>query len=202
MSSDLSENILKQIAHHRPQTIKELIGIIKDSYHLTDDEILKEILKMQNRGLIKLRCQTIQPANLKGYLSGKETLWFSMAIILEVIAALLYFAISKSMYPLAYARIVLGLAFVLFLPGYALIRTLFPTKMTYVESPRALVNIERIALSFGASCVLVTVTSLLVYFSPFGLNMSIIFIGLLIITSIFLVTALYREYLAKKTFVG
>jgi uncharacterized membrane protein len=201
LSSDLSENILQQIGHHRPQTIKELIGIIKKSYHLTEDEILKEIIKMQDRGLIKLRCQTIQPANLKDYLIGKETLWFSMAIILEVIAALLYFTISKSVYPLAYVRIVLGLAFVLFLPGYALIRTLFPTKMTCIESPRALVNIERIALSFGASCVLVTVTSLLVYFSPFGLNMSIIVIGLLIITSIFLVTALYREYLAKKTFV-
>lgn len=56
---------------------------------------------------------------------------------------MLVFTVPENAYPIVYARYVLGSIFVLFLPGYSLIKALFPT--------RELDNIERTALSIGMS---------------------------------------------------
>ena len=58
-------------------------------------------------------------------------------------------------------RIVLGLAFVLFFPGYTLIAALFPGK-------DALDSIERLALSFGLSIAVVPLIGLILNLYPLG----------------------------------
>ncbi len=72
-------------------------------------------------------------------------------------------------------RIILGLPLVLFLPGYALIATLFPRKDD-------LDGIERVALSFGLSIAISPLLGLALNYTPFGIRLTPILIVLSVFT--------------------
>ncbi|MFP3976163.1 MAG: DUF1616 domain-containing protein, partial [Dehalococcoidia bacterium] len=85
----------------------------------------------------------------------------------EVLTDILLIAVlSLILIPLALlasgpARIVLGILFVLFFPGYMLIAALFPRK-------ESLDGIERVALSFGLSIAVVPLIGLVLNYTPWG----------------------------------
>jgi uncharacterized membrane protein len=85
-------------------------------------------------------------------------------------------------------RVVLGLPFVLFIPGYALIAALFPeagespteseseqataaTDGSGTISDRGIDGIERVALSFGLSIAVVPLIGLVLNFTPWGIRL-------------------------------
>ncbi len=61
-------------------------------------------------------------------------------------------------------RVVLGLAFVLFMPGYVIVSALFP-------KAESIDTIERVAFSFGVSIAVVSLTGLLLNYSPWGIRL-------------------------------
>lgn len=198
MSSELTKNILFLISEKKPGSVKELSDLVKHTYNLTENEILTEILKMQSKGLIKLNNSEIEPFRFREYLASSETIWFWIIIIVGAVVALLFFVNSETTYPLIYVRNVFGLLFILFLPGYALMRILFPINLAVRASNDQVHSIQRIALSIATSIVIVTVIGMLVYYSPWGLNLSIIVLSLLVITQIMATSALIREYRVNR----
>lgn len=80
------------------------------------------------------------------------------AALALVLIALVYLAPDNA------ARQVLGLIFVLFLPGYAATAALFP------ENDQ-IDGIERVALSFGLSIAIVPLIGLVLNFSPWGIRL-------------------------------
>lgn len=76
-------------------------------------------------------------------------------------------------------RIGFGLAFVLFLPGYAFVAALFPEDDEAVDpehearsrSDRGIDGIERVALSFGLSIAIVPLVGLVLNFTPWGVRL-------------------------------
>jgi uncharacterized membrane protein len=95
------------------------------------------------------------------------------------------------MYPYIYFRYVLGSIFVLSLPGYTLIKMLFPTK--------EIDNIERVALSIGMSLAIVPLVGLLLNYTPFGIRLAPITMSLLSITILLAIAGLLREHQAKTS---
>ena len=79
-----------------------------------------------------------------------------------VVAGLLALLVAAS--ATGAARIALGLAFVLFLPGYALVAALFP-KDGEIDW------IERVALAFGLSIAVVPLLGLLLNYTPWGIRL-------------------------------
>ena len=65
--------------------------------------------------------------------------------------------------PATSLRIVLGLPFLLFLPGYTLTAALYPKK-------EGIDGIERVALSFGLSIALVPLIGLILNYTPWGIR--------------------------------
>jgi uncharacterized membrane protein len=61
-------------------------------------------------------------------------------------------------------RAILGVIFVLFIPGYTLISALFPRR-------DSLNNMERLVLSIGASMAIVTGTGIILNFTPLGIRL-------------------------------
>ncbi|MCK5459313.1 MAG: DUF1616 domain-containing protein, partial [Thermoplasmatales archaeon] len=85
-------------------------------------------------------------------------------------------------------RIILGLPFILFIPGYILIFSLFPFKKT----DRGIDIIERIALSFGLSIAVVPLIGLSLNYTPWGIRLEpILFSIFLFIVGIGII-AIYR----------
>ena len=83
-------------------------------------------------------------------------------------------------------RIVLGLAFMLFSPGYALIAALFPQK-------GSLGGIERIALSFGLSIAVVPLIGLILNYTPWGIGLYPILVSILSFILVMLGVAYFRR---------
>lgn len=84
-------------------------------------------------------------------------------------------------------RIILGLPLVLFLPGYALIATLFPRKDD-------LDAIERIALSFGLSIAITPLLGLALNYTPFGIRLA----PILTVLSVFTISLALGAYVRRS----
>jgi len=80
-------------------------------------------------------------------------------------------AVVIAFFPSTIARIILGLPFLLFFPGYTLITALFPKK-------ESLGGVERVALSFGLSIAVVPLIGLILNFTPWGIRLEPILISL------------------------
>ena len=84
-------------------------------------------------------------------------------LVAAIILALVLIALVAFL-PDSLARQILGLIFVLFLPGYAATAALFPEN-------EQIDGIERVALSFGLSIAIVPLIGLALNFTPFGIRL-------------------------------
>ena len=83
-------------------------------------------------------------------------------------------------------RIVLGLAFILFLPGYVIVSALFPKAEDFD-------TIERIALSFGISIAVVPLIGLMLNYTPWGIRLGPILASLFILIVSVSIIAWFRR---------
>ncbi len=89
-------------------------------------------------------------------------------------------------------RIILGLPYIIFIPGYVLFFALFPTK----KKDQGIDTIERVALSFGLSIALVPLIGYLLNFTPWGIRLESILISLFFFNIFVCFIAFYRWYKA------
>jgi uncharacterized membrane protein len=89
-------------------------------------------------------------------------------------------------FPMSFVRILIGVPFALFFPGYALVCALFP-------SNREVDGIERFALSIGLSLAVVPLIGLVLNYTPFGIRLYPVLISLFLFTFLMSVAAGYRR---------
>ena len=89
--------------------------------------------------------------------------------LIGIVTILLIVVIAFS--PSTIARIILGLPFLLFFPGYTLMAALFPKK-------GSLGGVERVALSFGLSIAVVPLIGFILNYTPWGIRLYPILISL------------------------
>ncbi len=90
-------------------------------------------------------------------------------LLIDILTAILILIITA--FPQSALRVILGLPFILFFPGYALIAALFPRRGD-------LGDLERIALSFGLSIAVVPLVGLVLNYTPWGIRLYPILISL------------------------
>lgn len=83
-------------------------------------------------------------------------------------------------------RIILGLPFILFFPGYVLIAALFVRK-------KDLSSIERVALSFGLSIAIVPLIGLMLNYTPWGIRTTPVLISLFLFILLLSCVAIFRR---------
>ena len=104
-------------------------------------------------------------------------------LLVKILAVLLI--IIATVFPSNALRFILGLPFVLFLPGYSLIAALYPGK-------GVLDNIERVVLCFGLSTVVVMLTGLILNYTKWGIRLYPILIAVTIFIAVTSLIAWYR----------
>ncbi len=85
-------------------------------------------------------------------------------------------------------RVILGLPFILFIPGYVLVYALFPSKKT----DKGIDTIERVALSFGLSIAVVPLIGLGLNYTPWGIRLAPILFSLVLFIIGVGMIAIYR----------
>jgi hypothetical protein len=194
---DPTKMILEVIHEKKPHSIRQLTEMLRENLDLSKEEIAESVLKLQAEGVIKLENLAVQSRTFTTYLKTIEAVWYWLTIAVGSISAALVFLISESLYPWIYARNILGLLFVLFLPGYSFIK-LFQDNLDSGTSGGSLKVIERITFSVGMSLALISIVGLLLYYSPWGLDLVSMVPSLLAVTLIFSTAAVIREYRTQK----
>ena len=90
-------------------------------------------------------------------------------LLIDILSFILIGIVSLT--SLRVLRIILGLPFILFFPGYTLVAALFPKKSQ-------LDAIERVALSFGLSIAVVPLIGLILNYTPWGIRLYPILVSL------------------------
>ena len=108
-----------------------------------------------------------------------------LALVIALTLACILFVLAPRLNETP-VRVLLGLLLVLFLPGYSLVAALFPRKDD-------LDGIERIALSFGLSIAVVPLLGLALNYTPFGIRLVPVLLGLSLFTVLLAVVAGVRR---------
>lgn len=187
--------ILETVKKEKPETTKELIQLLQQRDGIPPEETTKLLIELENESLLKFtKPQSPPPTSLGGYVNSRNAAWFWITVALSATTTLTVFTVSETAYPLTYIRNALGIVFVLFLPGYAFIKMLFPQKLPIPTSSENLDNIERIALSLGMSLALTPTVGLILNYTPWGIRLTPITLSLLALTLVFAAAAVLREY--------
>ncbi|MGB9694180.1 MAG: DUF1616 domain-containing protein [Fervidobacterium sp.] len=196
--NELAHSITRIIEEKKPQTVKQLVILVKEKLQISEQETLEYILKLQSEGKISFTKKPSQPPpKLAAYLKTEQTLWYWVTIAISVVTVATVFTIQEDFYPWIYIRYVLGTIFVLWLPGYSFIKALFPKQVPIKLSTENLDTIERIALSLGMSLALVPIVGLLLNYTPWGIRLTPIVLSLLALTVAFATVAVIREHQAR-----
>ena len=185
--AELTQIIIKLIQNEKPQDVQQLVKIVEEKISIPEPKIIEHIIQLQTQGKISLKDLPASVSQKLGtYLKTKEAYWYWITLVLITTTTITVFTISENAYPIIYARYALGAFFVLFLPGYSLIKALFPTK--------EIDSIERISLSIGMSLALVSITGLILNYTPWGIRTAPITLSLLALTIVFATAGIIREH--------
>jgi hypothetical protein len=172
------------------QLVQQYVDQTNQKHALNKRKIKELFFGLKNhRATTSIKDKPTVPSTLKGYLLSSHSIWYWIIIMIALITTLLVFTVSEEDYPIVFANYLLGAIFVLGLPGYNFIKALFPTK--------ELDRIERLALSLVVSLVIVSVSGLILNYTPWGIRSGPITLSLLILTTVFATIALIREQKAE-----
>ena len=195
---NIDQYIIQIVKEKKPENAKQLVTLTKEKFLLPEKEILTHIVHLQEKGKIQLKPHRARtPEKLTTYLRSNHAYWYWTTIIITLTTALVVFTVPENAFPLVYARYILGTIYVLWLPGYAFIKALFPTKVPIQTTSEELDKIERAALSIGMSIALVPITGLLLNYTPWGIRLTPITISLLALTLAFATAAIIREHQSR-----
>ena len=182
----IDQHIIDIVKKNHPKTVNELVMLLQPRYPLPEEEILKRILHLENQGKITLKNHQAPVTPVLGsYVFSTNASWYWAIIAVAAATAALVFTVPENAYPVVFTRYIFGAFFVLFLPGFALSKALFPMK--------GLNNIEQFALGTGISIALAPLVGLLLNFAPGGISTSATTFSLLALTVVLATTGLVRE---------
>lgn len=195
MDKKITETIIQLVKEKKPEDVEQLVNLLKEKFSIPEHKIIGYILQLQTEGKIELKKPSKPtPQSLIAYLKTEGTRWYWITIILAVSTTLIVFTIPGDAFPLVYIRYLLGAVFVLWLPGYSLIKALFPSGAANEKSSGSLDSVERIALSMGLSLALVPMVGLLLNYTQWGIRLTPIVLSLLTLTTVFATAAVIREH--------
>lgn len=118
--------------------------------------------------------------------SMRATAWRNLDLVLAAVWTLCLATIVLALPGVGPLRVVLGLPFVLFLPGYSLIAALYPREGD-------LDGVERLALSLGLSIAVVPLIGLGLNYTPWGIRLNPILVVLSVFILLMVAISLYRR---------
>jgi hypothetical protein len=182
----LDKLLIKLVKENNPSEIRQLIELVKrHTMSISEKEILQKIIELENHGKLKFTKPKTNNLNYSEYLKNAEAKWYWLIILVSTATIIAVFAIQENSYPFVYARYALGSIFVVFLPGYCFVRTLFPKK--------EIETIERIALSVAMSLAIIPIMGLALNYTPWGITVAPLTISTYFITIILATIAIIRE---------
>jgi uncharacterized membrane protein len=197
-NGSIEDLIIKTINEKNPQTTRHLVDLIQKKTNLSKNEIIIVLDQLETENKIHFNIKSEQSTSFETYIFGIEAAWYWTVITIALVTTLAVFVIPQDWYPTAYLRNILGVVFVLFLPGYAFVKAIFQRNVPIKTSSESFDNIELLVLSIALSTALTPIVGLVLYYTPIGIGLTPITLSLLVLTLLFATAAMAREYQAKS----
>ena len=126
------------------------------------------------------------PRGLVGFVGSWYSAWAWAVLGFLVVTSLAVFVLPP-VEPWVYLRYVFGAVYVLYVPGAVFIEALYPKR-------GELEDLERFALGVGLSLALVPLVGLVLNYTPWGIRLNPIYVGLTLLTLVLVVVGVYRKY--------
>jgi len=180
LTTQIVRHVHEIVEKENPETVESLIILVQEKYGLSR----KEIMDIVCRAELHFTTHPTRSSDFQDYVFSANARWYWFTISLSVLTAAIVLVLPE-ISPIVYFRFLLGSVFVLWMPGYVFVKSLFPQKK--------LEELERIALSLGTSVALVPMSVLVLHYTPWGIRTGSVITMLLILTLVFSTLAIYRE---------
>jgi hypothetical protein len=196
---ELDQTILEIITKQKPKTVQQLVALAKTRLAVSEDSIVRGVLRLQNEGKIGFEKTYSQAPKLAAYLRTQEALWYWLTMGAAIATVAIVYTIPEDFYPWVYMRYVFGAIFILWLPGYSFVKALFPKEFLIQTAQKSLDAVVRVALSFVMSLALVPIAGFLLNYTPWGIRITPITLSLLAFTTVAATVAVIREHGTKTS---
>ncbi len=193
MTSNLYAAVKKQIKRRKtpePETAKYPNSLIRRPKSLEETNEIQIDLKNEYKIEFTKKESAV---SIGEYVFSSKALWYWITILLAATSAITISVIPENVVPLIYLRLGFGVIFILFLPGFVFIKTLFPTNVPFKTSSESMDSLERVVLSLGMSLILSPMVGLILDYTPFGIRLTSITLSLMALTVVLATTAVFRE---------
>jgi len=184
--------LLEILQSEKLVTADELITLAMQRCNCEKAEAIKALAELEKEEKIEFENQKRHASGFS-YIFSTTALWYWLALTMAIIAIVFVFTIPDDAYPVVYLRQVFGLFFIIFLPGYVFLKTLYPTKAPIFPSKEYMDNAERMVLSIVMSMVFVALTGLVLNYTPWGIGLISVTLGLFAFTVVAATFAIIRE---------
>ncbi len=170
--------------------VRDVITILQElDASLTFEEIRNAIIQLRDENKVILSEAHLKVGFMKYVMniSVNESLWL---VVFAIVGALATMFLIPQVMPWSMIRFIAGGTFLLFIPGYCLVRFLFSKKEMDV--------VERVALSIGLSFAVVPLIGLLLSFTPLGIRLDPLIASLSAFSITLVVVSTYRRFLQLK----
>ncbi len=186
----LQRMVIDAIEKEGCRKVKDVVNALQQIDKLiTFEEIRETISELREEKKVTLLEPLAEVSFSKHVTSFSAVMpfWLTIAVTITCIFTI-YLMPPDSVWSLV--RIIVGMIFVLFIPGYLLIQLLYPGKEMDM--------IERLALSLGLSLALTALIGLILNYSPWGIRLE----PMVILLSLFSITlalgGTYRIFLLRR----
>lgn len=188
----IQERLIELISRNRPESVDELVKQAEQEYQITKNEALSNIKRLQKKKLITLfRPDEKKPTNFIEYLYSRNSQWFWATITISLATVISTYLLNDANNPLIYLRYMLGIVYIVFLPGFCFIKILFPNKEIY--------DFETMGLSIGTSLVLIPLSGLLLNYTPWGIEVIPMILSINILTIGLSIIGIFQEFQVNTT---
>jgi uncharacterized membrane protein len=184
--------ILEIIEKQKPESLQRLVSIVQKTDDHSESEIISLLLELNSQKRIELSELRFKK-DLKNFVFSIECNWYWGILAMAIVATIFVLVIPQDLFYMWFVRNLLGLVLVLFLPGYAMLKVLFPRGF----NPQKNINlgiIESLTLSISFSLGLSAIVGLVLYYTTIGLNLIYVTIGLFALTVVIATVAVILDY--------
>jgi hypothetical protein len=177
-------SMILELLEKETLTVNEIVKQIRIKTGLKRSKVLKIINDLIDEGLLA-KIDYNPPTNFFSYLKSGYSFWFWSVLVISLITLYTIYLMPQ-IYPILYFRYILGSIFILFLPGYVLIESIFP-------KPDELNGIERLSLSIALSIGIVALEGFILNYTPWGIRLEPVLVALISTTLIFSIISIFRK---------
>jgi hypothetical protein len=190
---DLGPRLLQLMQQRQPESVEALARMAQEEFWVSEDAVLDVVVALERAGKITLTPPgAVGGGGFRAYLRrGAGWYWRTLGFVLLTSVVVTW--LPATWWPWGYLRYVVGMVFAVWVPGYSLVKALYPAKGTGMGAGVA----ERFALGFGLSLALVALVGLLLDHSPWGVRLLPLVVTLDVLTVVLATVGVVRESQAR-----